>query len=466
MAMETSAWLVIGLLSLSFLYGIWMLLIKGDIVRPDRRQVDLRDSSLRNRRRGGPAFGEIKVEIEKRLSVVANRNRALEDAERRILEAEAVRLARIEAEAALAQAKVAQEEREARQAEEAAARAILEAKLAAEAEERRKFEEEEERRRQEEEAALAIEAEKARLVAEEAERIRKEEEEALAKEAEAVRLAAEEAERISKEEEEALAKEAEAARLIIEEEERIQAEKDAERQAELDRLEAERQAELDRLEAERQEELAKLEAQRQAEIDALAAEEAATLEAQEVDAATQRELRSRIEAAGGRIGDVNVSLMWNNYNDLDLHVVCPSGERLHGGNRHSKCNGELDIDANVKPETKKPVENVVWDIGGAPNGIYKVYVHHYKKHKKRRTKDPTKFKIIVNAKGEFTEYNGDLTFGSDILFVTQFRIGDAGGSIGGMADISGPADGPETSASDTVESGVDPLEAFMDDDED
>ena len=455
MAMETSAWLVIGLLSLSFLYGIWMLLIKGDIVRPDRRQVDLRDSSLRNRRRGGPAFGEIKVEIEKRLSVVANRNRALEDAERRILEAEAVRLARIEAEAALAQAKVAQEEREARQAEEEAARAILEAKLAAEAEERRKFEEEEERRRQEEEAALAIEAEKARLVAEEAERIRKEEEEALAKEAEAVRLAAEEAERISKEEEEALAKEAEAARLIIEEEERIQAEKDAERQAELDRLEAERQ-----------EELAKLEAQRQAEIDALAAEEAATLEAQEVDAATQRELRSRIEAAGGRIGDVNVSLMWNNYNDLDLHVVCPSGERLHGGNRHSKCNGELDIDANVKPETKKPVENVVWDIGGAPNGIYKVYVHHYKKHKKRRTKDPTKFKIIVNAKGEFTEYNGDLTFGSDILFVTQFRIGDAGGSIGGMADISGPADGPETSASDTVESGVDPLEAFMDDDED
>ncbi|HIG03779.1 MAG TPA: hypothetical protein EYQ53_05300 [Candidatus Poseidoniales archaeon] len=466
MAMETSAWLVIGLLSLSFLYGIWMLLIKGDIVRPDRRQVDLRDTSLRNRRRGGPAFGEIKVEIEKRLSVVANRNRALEDAERRILEAEAVRLARIEAEAALAQAKVAQEEREARQAEEAAARAILEAKLAAEAEERRKFEEEEERRRQEVEAALAIEAEEARFAAEEAERIRKEEEEALAKEAEAVRLAAEEAERIRKEEEEALAKEAEAARLILEEEQRIQAEKDAERQEELDRLEAERQVELDRLEAERQAELAKLEAQRQAEIASLAAEEAASLEAQEVDAATQRELRSRIEAAGGRIGDVNVSLMWNNYNDLDLHVVCPSGERLHGGNRHSKCNGELDIDANVKPESKKPVENVVWDVGGAPNGIYKVYAHHYKKHKKRRSKDPTKFKIIINAKGEFTEYNGALTFGDDILFVTQFRIGGEGASTGGKAKSSGPSNGPETSAPDAVEPGVDPLEAFMDDDED
>ena len=32
----------------------------------------------------------------------------------------------------------------------------------------------------------------------------------------------------------------------------------------------------------------------------------------------------------------------------------------------------------------------------ANQGEYQVYVHHYKKHKKRRTKDPTKFKVIVN----------------------------------------------------------------------
>ena len=78
-----------------------------------------------------------------------------------------------------------------------------------------------------------------------------------------------------------------------------------------------------------------------------------------------------LEREGAMTGDVQISLMWENYNDLDLHVVCPSGERIHGGNKKSECNGELDVDANVRPETKKPVENVVWPGVTAPMAITK-----------------------------------------------------------------------------------------------
>jgi hypothetical protein len=225
-----------------------------------------------------------------------------------------------------------------------------------------------------------------------------------------------------------LAEEEEAARKEAEEESARLAEGE-----EVARKEAEEEA-ARLAEEQRQDDLAAAEEQRLAEI---AAAEAASeqeekdavhqaqVEAEEVAEETARELRRRLEQAGGRIGDVNISLMWNNFNDLDLHVVCPSGERIHGGNRLSQCKGELDVDANVKAETKKPVENVVWDVGDADDGLYKVYVHHYKKHKKRRTKDPTEFKLITGVKGEFKEYNSKLTHGEPILLVTSFTVGDS-----------------------------------------
>ncbi len=104
--------------------------------------------------------------------------------------------------------------------------------------------------------------------------------------------------------------------------------------------------------------------------------------------------------------------------------MCPSGERIHGGNRESACGGILDVDANVRPETKKPVENVVWPEGKAPGGTYKAYVHHYKKHKKRRSKDPTKFQVICNAGGEILEYEGSISSGDPIMLISEFTIED------------------------------------------
>ena len=261
--------------------------------------------------------------------------------------------------------------------------------------------EERRRRREAIESRLSID-ENERLANEESERIAKK----LAEErenAERERIAAVmEAERLSSEQEEA-----ERLRLEQEEADRIA------REEEEARLAAER-------EILRQQEMADAEKLRLKEIKKAAKQQ--ELESREAAKRAMSELQARLAREGARSSDVQVSLMWNNYNDLDLHIVCPSGERIHGGNKKSNCGGELDVDANVRAETKKPVENVVWPEGKAPAGVYQVYVHHYKKHAKRRTRDPTKFQIIALNGGEAMEYNGALTHGDPIKLVCEFKV--------------------------------------------
>ncbi|MBT4066766.1 MAG: hypothetical protein HOE76_06075 [Euryarchaeota archaeon] len=215
------------------------------------------------------------------------------------------------------------------------------------------------------------------------------------------------------------------------EEARLKAEYEAQREAELEEArklaeerEAERLAEEKRLaeerEIERQQELEEAEEVRQAEIEA--SEESEELEAQMASEQAERDLMNRLEREGAKSSEVQVSLMWDNYNDLDLHVLCPSGERIHGGNKTSECGGELDVDANVRPETKKPVENIVWPDFKAPPGDYKVYVHHYKKHNKRRSKDPTKFRVVCNTGGTIAHYESELSHGDPIMLVCEFTL--------------------------------------------
>jgi uncharacterized protein YfaP (DUF2135 family) len=227
-----------------------------------------------------------------------------------------------------------------------------------------------------------------------------------------------EEDRIAEEEARRRREEADAQREDDEEEERHR------RELEMERKAAERAAEEARLASERESarqlELASAESDRLEEIDAAREQEA--LESREAAQRAMSELQARLEREGAQSSDVQVSLMWNNYNDLDLHVVCPSGERIHGGNKNSNCGGELDVDANVRAETRKPVENVFWEEGSAPAGKYQVYVHYYKKHKKRRSKDPTKFQLIVNAGSDLMEFNGDLSMGDPIMLVAEFVL--------------------------------------------
>ena len=365
--METGAWLMIGILAGGFFVGLWYILIRGDADLDMRRGIVA--DGLRKPTQNS-SFSSARGEFERKLLQIEaeRRRRNLSGGSINLLGDSTLLQQPVEEQPVMSQAPEVDDDDGAETEAQ-----ILERRRLRDEEWARQEDEKGRRQQEEEEAALH----------EQQERLKQDQEEQQEKE----RLESEQA--------------AEAARLA--------AQRDAASQSERDAEEAARQAEL-----------AAAEEQRLAEIQA--AQEKDALERRTAANRALDELRARLEREGARSSDVQVSLMWNNYNDLDLHVVCPSGERIHGGNRKSSCNGELDVDANVRPDSRKPIENVVWPEGEAPAGTYQVFVHYYKKHKKRRSKDPTKFQVIANAYGDLLEYSGELNFGEEIQLVCSFNV--------------------------------------------
>ena len=119
------------------------------------------------------------------------------------------------------------------------------------------------------------------------------------------------------------------------------------------------------------------------------------------------EFSSRLVNAGAQSGDIRVSLLWNNRNDLDLHVVNPRGEEIFYGSKNDRAGGFLDVDMNVGGETLKPVENVFWAKGRAPEGKYRVYVQNYGYNEK--DKGPYPFQIEVKNGDEYSRFEGTVS---------------------------------------------------------
>ncbi|MBL7058057.1 hypothetical protein ISS03_01850 [Patescibacteria group bacterium] len=137
------------------------------------------------------------------------------------------------------------------------------------------------------------------------------------------------------------------------------------------------------------------------------------------------EIRKRVTEAGGQYNNVDIraSLLWNDRNDLDLHVVTPHNERIYYGHKRSRCGGCLDVDRNVRGETTKPVENIRWKNGKALKGKYQVIVQNYAFHEASRT--PIDFRVELEVNGRVQSFkgvaspNGETGYSSDIL-VAEF----------------------------------------------
>jgi len=132
------------------------------------------------------------------------------------------------------------------------------------------------------------------------------------------------------------------------------------------------------------------------------------------------DVAARLAREGARLGDVTISLVWNDEADLDLHVYVPKspsdteGEHISYSQKKSKVHDavELDVDMNASEalRSKEPVENVYAGDAArglkAPIGQYRVEVENYAYHGEGASNRPIPFKVQVRMDGDVSDYTG------------------------------------------------------------
>ena len=133
------------------------------------------------------------------------------------------------------------------------------------------------------------------------------------------------------------------------------------------------------------------------------------------------EMEKRLKREGAKTGAITISLMWDNYNDIDLHCIDPNGEEIFFSHKNSRSGGELDVDMNAGgPNSKEPVENIYWENRKAKKGNYSVYINHYRNHNCYGCSDPTNYTVVVKQNNIVREFKGEITFGASKRLIYTF----------------------------------------------
>ena len=115
-------------------------------------------------------------------------------------------------------------------------------------------------------------------------------------------------------------------------------------------------------------------------------------------------IKERVKKAGG-VTDAELCcrLSWSNYDDLDLSIIEPGGHKIYFGYKYGSNNiGKLDVDMNVHPDTRNPVENIYYSrISSMRNGEYHLRVNQFKK----RENIDVGFDIEIEILGEVYNFS-------------------------------------------------------------
>jgi len=125
-------------------------------------------------------------------------------------------------------------------------------------------------------------------------------------------------------------------------------------------------------------------------------------------------------------GTLQISLSWGTPDDLDLHVVEPSGNEIYYGAPSSSDGGVLDLDSNPACSIDNiDTENVTWPNSTPPSGTYIVRTDFYESCSGLLPA----YQVTVNNCGNVTQFTGsfspaDADFGSagSGVTVTSFNF--------------------------------------------
>lgn len=123
-------------------------------------------------------------------------------------------------------------------------------------------------------------------------------------------------------------------------------------------------------------------------------------------------------------GELRFTLTWESADDLDLHVVDPSGERIWFGDASAASGGLLDRDDNVGVCNGDPepggVENVFWPVGGAPVGSYTIEIDNFNDCDDGNTGTWTLF--VYQDGSLLTSYTGSEGDNIGAAFAGEFKV--------------------------------------------
>lgn len=156
-----------------------------------------------------------------------------------------------------------------------------------------------------------------------------------------------------------------------------------------------------------------------------------------IDATADSDMKKRVKREGGKVeGILRCSLMWHNYDDLDIHLKEPGGTLIYFSHKRSRAGGALDVDMNAGGSLSlQPVENIIYPYNsGIEEGTYTLSVDRFS----ARSNSDQGYEVEIECMDQVFSFSFDTNVSSKVASFT-FSKKNGVKITSGNASLSGAA---------------------------